>query len=69
MIEYRRGTIVLQGGSLPKLHARFAGVHKRGGGANDRLRDYYDIPGDIGLAVIFGWTVRCVTELSRSEKQ
>ncbi len=35
MIEYRRGTIVLQGGSLPKLHARYAGVHKRGGGAND----------------------------------
>jgi len=35
MIEYQRGTIVLQGGSLPKLHARFAGVHKRGGGAND----------------------------------
>ena len=35
MIKYRRGTIVLQGGSLPKLHARFAGVHKRGGGAND----------------------------------
>ena len=35
MIEYQRGTIVLQGGNLPKLHARFAGVHKRGGGAND----------------------------------
>ena len=35
MIKYWRGTIVLQGGSLPKLHARFAGVHKRGGGAND----------------------------------
>lgn len=35
MIEYQRGTIVLQGGNLPKLHAQFAGVHKRGGGAND----------------------------------
>ena len=35
MIEYQRGTIVLQGGNLPKLHTRFAGVHKRGGGAND----------------------------------
>ena len=35
VMEFGRGTIVLQGGSLPKLHARFAGVHKRGGGAND----------------------------------
>ena len=35
MVDYQRGTIVLQGGSLPKLHARLAGVHKRGGGAND----------------------------------
>lgn len=35
MADYQRGTIVLQGGNLPKLHAQFTGIHKRGGGAND----------------------------------
>lgn len=61
----------MTGWQSPGLNDRsfLSGIHKRGGGANDRLRDYYDIPGDIGLAVIFGRTARCVTELSRSEKQ
>ena len=50
MIEYRRGTIVLQGGSLPKLHARFTGVHKRGGGVNDSFWNHFDFHRYIGFA-------------------
>ena len=50
MIKYRWRTIVLQGGSLPKLHARFAGVHKRGGGANDSFWNHFDFHRYIGFA-------------------
>ena len=47
---------------------RLAGIHRKGGGAYDRLRDHYGFPGDYRLADFLWWYVHCIVCLSRQEK-
>lgn len=41
------------------------GVHRKGGDADDSLRNHYGCYRDIGLAHIFWWLHRCIYRLSR----
>ena len=68
-MQYIYGKYPWQGGSLPSLWNRIAGIHRRGGGADDSFWNHFDFSWDTGFADVLWKFVNRVACLSRQEKQ